>query len=137
MDYIVRCREDSPFFKIWRRSYLRLKNGKLKTIPMRLTPKMKITAIDPSKLKIESKVCGTKAHIVSHEDKSYYHLCQYDDGIRFPCNNIYTRHRVLNDITVTLSCEYLKQLRSNTYLRELFQVLHHQTILLCDDHRYK
>jgi len=42
---------------------------------------MKITAIDPSKLKIESKVCVNKAHIVSHKDKSFYHVCKYDDGL--------------------------------------------------------
>ena len=69
------------FSKYGGESYLRLKNGQLKTVAMRLTPSMKITAIDPSKLKIQSKVCVTEAHIVSHQDQSYYHLCQYDDGV--------------------------------------------------------
>jgi len=61
-------------------SYLRMKSGKMKYFRMRFTHSMKITAIDPSKLKNRDKICLSKEHIVSHEDEQYYHVCQYSEG---------------------------------------------------------
>ena len=54
--------------------------GKRKKIPMKYTPSLKVTVIDPSKLRNKMLRCMSENHVQRHEKNVYFHHCIYSNG---------------------------------------------------------
>ena len=55
-------------------------DGKQKRIPIKYTPSLRVTAIDPSKFRNTSLKCLEENHVQRHSKHEYYHHCIYSNG---------------------------------------------------------
>jgi hypothetical protein len=76
-------------------SILNVGNGKMKTIPMKFTPSLKVTAIDPSKLKMSNLHCIEETQVSNHMQGAYFHRNRYKNGV----TEIIPLHRVIREDT--------------------------------------
>ena len=55
-------------------------NGRQKRIPIKYTPSLRVTAIDPSKFRDTSLKCLEENHVQRHSKQEYFHQCIYSNG---------------------------------------------------------